>query len=111
MLQIGPQDNVQKALDNARPGEVIRLAEGDYRIKTAVFTPGLTLEGAGADRTRILWDDYAKKLDKTGAEYNTFRTWCAPTGSPCGICPLSTTPFTPRKRGRRWRLPSMATGS
>ncbi len=75
MLQIGPQDNVQKALDNARPGEVIRLAEGDYRIKTAVFTPGLTLEGAGADRTRILWDDYAKKLDKTGAEYNTFRTW------------------------------------
>lgn len=75
MLEITPQADLQKALDQARPGETIRLAEGDYRAKAVLFTPGLTLEGAGADRTRIVWDDYAKKLDGQGVEYNTFRTW------------------------------------
>lgn len=75
MLQIGPQDDLQKVFDGARPGDVIRLAAGDYRMKTTMFTPGLTLVGAGAERTRILWDDYAKKLDDRGVEYNTFRTW------------------------------------
>ena len=58
--------NLQEIFDRARPGETIQLAQGDYRCKTAVFTPGLTLCGAGADRTRIIWDDYAKKLDAEG---------------------------------------------
>ncbi len=75
MIQIDPHGNFQKALDSARPGETIRLAGGEYRVKAAVFTPGLTLCGAGADRTRIVWDDYAKKPDEHGVEYNTFRTW------------------------------------
>ena len=75
MTCIDPHDDLQAALDRARPGETIQLAEGDYRAKAAVFTPDLTLIGAGADRTRILWDDYAKKLDEKGVEYNTFRTW------------------------------------
>lgn len=75
MLDIHPGQDLQKALDKAPPGAVVRLAEGEYRAKAAVFTPGLTLIGAGADRTRIVWDDYAKKLDSSGVEYNTFRTW------------------------------------
>lgn len=75
MLEITSQAGFQKALNEARPGETIRLAEGDYRVKAAIFTQGVTLEGAGADRTRICWDDYAKKLDEDGVEYNTFRTW------------------------------------
>ena len=75
MIELTPQDDFQKALDLARPGETVRLAEGEYHVKAAVFTQGLTLEGAGADRTRIVWDDYAKKLDERGVEYNTFRTW------------------------------------
>ena len=54
---------------------MIKLSEGDYRVKAAIFTPGLTLRGAGAGRTRIVWDDYAKKPDERGVEYNTFRTW------------------------------------
>lgn len=70
-----PGENLQEILDKAQPGEEIRLAEGEYRIKSAIFTPGLTLTGAGADRTRIVWDDFAKKLDEQGREYNTFRTW------------------------------------
>ena len=75
MIHIGPHSDFQKLLDSARPGETVQLAEGEYRVKTAIFTPGLTLQGAGADRTRIVWDDYAKKPDERGLEYNTFRTW------------------------------------
>ena len=75
MINVEPNRNLQEVLDAAPPGETVRLAEGEYRCKTTVFTPGLTLCGAGADRTRIVWDDYAKKLDKDGVEYNTFRTW------------------------------------
>lgn len=70
-----PCANLQKILDSAHPGDVIRLAAGEYRVKAAVFTPGLTLCGAGAERTRIVWDDFAKKKDPAGVEYNTFRTW------------------------------------
>ena len=75
MICADPNRNLQEIFDTAQPGETIRLVEGDYRCKTTVFTPGLTVCGAGADRTRIIWDDYAKKLDSDGVEYNTFRTW------------------------------------
>ena len=75
MIQIDPGCHLQEVFDRARPGDVIRLAEGEYRAKTVISTPNLTLVGAGADRTRIVWDDYAKKLDGAGVEYNTFRTW------------------------------------
>ncbi len=70
-----PQDDLQKALDRAAPGDVIELAAGEFRQKVMVTVPGVTIRGAGADRTRILWDDYAKKLDGEGREYITFRTW------------------------------------
>lgn len=75
MICVSSADELQAALDSARPGGAIRLAPGEYRVKAVVSTPGLTLTGAGADRTRIVWDDYAKKLDGQGVEYNTFRTW------------------------------------
>ena len=75
MTTVGPGENLQDVFDRAPPGEEIRLAEGEYRVKSAIFTPGLTLAGAGADRTRIVWDDFAKKPDEQGREYNTFRTW------------------------------------
>ena len=70
-----PQDDLQRALDAAGPGTVIELAPGDFRQKIMITTPGVTLRGAGADKTRIVWDDYARKLDDMGREYNTFRTW------------------------------------
>lgn len=75
MLHAHPGDDLQALFDSARPGEEICLSEGDFRVKAAIFTPGLTLRGAGAERTRIVWDDYAKKPDEQGREYNTFRTW------------------------------------
>lgn len=75
LISIGSEQDLQTAFDHAQSGETIRLAAGNYRVKSVIFTKGLTLCGAGADRTRIIWDDYAKKLDEFGVEYNTFRTW------------------------------------
>lgn len=74
-MDLTPLDDLQKRLDAAAPGQTIRLAPGDYRRKLMITTPGLTIRGAGAGRTRIIWDDYARKLDGQGREYNTFRTW------------------------------------
>ncbi len=69
------KDDLQKCLDAARPGDIIELGEGEYRCKVMVTVPNLTIKGAGAGKTRIVWDDYAKKLDGQGREYITFRTW------------------------------------
>ncbi|MBQ9458621.1 MAG: pectin esterase [Oscillospiraceae bacterium] len=70
-----PGDDLQKLLDAAAPGTVIRLAPGVYRQKLRLTAPGLTLLGAGASETLLVWDDYAKKIHPDGREYNTFRTW------------------------------------
>ena len=75
MLHIRPGDDVQAVLDSAEPGSLIHFAAGEYRQKLMLRTPGLCLEGEGAERTALIWDDYAKKLDGQGREYNTFRTW------------------------------------
>ena len=72
---VRPGEDVQAAFDRAEPGSVIRFEAGLYRQKLMIKTPGLRLEGAGADQTVLLWGDYAKKLDAQGREYNTFRTW------------------------------------
>jgi len=70
-----PGDDLQKALDAARPGDTVELGEGEFRCKVMVTVPGITIKGQGADKTSIVWNDYAKKLDEQGREYVTFRTW------------------------------------
>lgn len=75
MILVQQGQNLSEILSSAAPGEHIVLPEGEFRIKCMIETPGLTLTGAGADKTRVVWDDYAKKLDEQGREYVTFRTW------------------------------------
>ncbi len=77
MLHLQPGDDLRTNLDKAAPGETVLLAPGTYRAKISISVPGLKLFGSGADRTRIVWGDYAKKTDSQGREYNTFRTWTA----------------------------------
>ncbi len=72
---VTPFDNLQEVFDHACPGDKIQLSEGVFRIKATVFVPGLTICGAGSDKTIIVWDDYANKIHADGKEYNTFRTW------------------------------------
>ena len=74
-ILVRPGVDVQAVLDAAEPGSLVRFAPGVYRQKLMLKTPGLTLAGAGAEKTVLVWDDYAKKLDEKGREYVTFRTW------------------------------------
>ena len=68
-------DDLQAALDSARPGSTVHIAAGVYRQKLLLAVPGLTLLGEGAENTVLIWDDCARKLHADGREYNTFRTW------------------------------------
>jgi len=70
-----PQCDLQALFDSAEEGDLIRFSEGDYRQKTMIRTPGLTLEGAGAGKTRLIYNDYARKEHPIGWEFNTFRTY------------------------------------
>ena len=72
---VRPGDDLQTVFDSAPEGAVIHLTAGVYRQKCLIRTPGLTLLGEGAEETVLVWDDYAKKPDESGREYNTFRTW------------------------------------
>ncbi len=72
---ITPDDRLQAVFDQAEPGTVIHLSAGVYRQKAVIRTPGLTLVGSGREKTRIVFDDYAKKPDAQGFPYITFRTY------------------------------------
>lgn len=74
---IYPTDDLGAILNAAAPGSELQLSEGDFRCKIIIKVPELTIRGQGAGKTRIIWDDYAKKPDALGREYNTFRTWTA----------------------------------
>ncbi|MDO5545675.1 MAG: pectinesterase family protein [Eubacteriales bacterium] len=74
-IQASPADDLQRLFDAAAPGSVICLSPGEYRQKTVIRTPGLTIIGAGAEKTKIVYDDYAEKLDDQGVAYVTFRTY------------------------------------
>ena len=74
-LFLTPRDDLQEALDSAPKGAFVHLASGLYRQKLVIRTPGLTIIGQGAENTKIVFDDYAQKLDEQGREYITFRTY------------------------------------
>lgn len=69
------EDNLQNVLDQAPSGTVIRLPAGVIRQTAVIRTPGLTLIGAGRDRTEIVFDKYANLIDKTGRQLGTFRSF------------------------------------
>lgn len=76
-VKITPQDKLSEILLRAEPHTRILLSEGIYREKIEISVPDLELVGEGAEKTVIIWDDYAKKLDPSGTELNTFRTYTA----------------------------------
>ena len=82
LIQITPDDDLSAILQTAAPDTCIQLAAGEYRCKIEITASGITLIGHDPADTRIVWNDYAKKLDKNGVEYNTFRTYTAAVLAP-----------------------------
>lgn len=76
-VKVTPQDKLSEILLRAEPHTRILLSEGIYREKIEINVPDLELVGAGAEKTVLIWDDYAKKPDPSGTELNTFRTYTA----------------------------------
>ena len=70
-----PGENLEKLINSAAPGTRIVLAPGTYREKIEIRVPDIEIAGSSPADTRIVWGDYAKKLDEKGVEYNTFRTY------------------------------------
>ncbi|MCM1054235.1 MAG: pectinesterase family protein [Bacteroides sp.] len=81
-IRITPKDKLSEALKKAEPFTRIILERGVYREKTEIGVPNITLIGSGRDETVIVYDDYAKKLDESGREYNTFRTYTMAVTAP-----------------------------
>ena len=69
------KNSIQDVLDTLSPGDTLELPEGIIREKLYVRVPSVTIKGAGTDRTRIVFDDYAEKIHEDGKAYNTFRTF------------------------------------
>ncbi len=75
IIHVSPADDLQAVFDQAEMGSTICLAPGIYRQKTMIKTGPLTLVGAGAGKTVLVFDDHARKPHPIGGEYNTFRTY------------------------------------
>lgn len=75
IFHLSPGDDLQTAFDSAPRNAVIFLSPGLYRQKVMIRTAGLTVIGAGAEKTVLVFDDHANKPHPIGGEYNTFRTY------------------------------------
>ena len=106
-ITVGPESPLQDILDMLPPGAIVKLRPGVYRQKLQIRTPGLSLLGAGAEETRLVYDDYARKLHPDGREYNTFRTWtlavCADGVSMRGLS-VENDALSPREKGQEVAL-------
>lgn len=65
---------LQALLDSLEAGDELVLPDGVFSQKLEINVPGITIRGQG-DGTVISYGDYARKLDSSGVEYNTFRTY------------------------------------
>ena len=69
--------NLGRTLTSLPAGEgpiLIRLSAGEYREKCVLSRANVTLEGAGAGLTRIVWGDGAYEILEDGMKRGTFRT-------------------------------------
>jgi pectinesterase len=69
--------------DALPPGPVrVEMAEGEYREKVKATRPGLSIVGAGADRTFLRWDDSASRPLADGERMGTFNSYTLYLGAP-----------------------------
>ncbi len=81
-IHAAPGDKLSELVQTVRPHTRILLEKGVYREKIEITVPDIELVGQDAKDTVIVYSDYAKKMDSTGREYNTFRTYTAAVLAP-----------------------------
>ncbi|MCZ2858685.1 right-handed parallel beta-helix repeat-containing protein [Blastococcus sp. VKM Ac-2987] len=63
-----PGQSIQEAVDRAASGDTITIAPGEYEEAVCIEGKGLTIRGAGADRTVISWPEWATVGDLPDVE-------------------------------------------
>lgn len=81
-IHIKSGESLGAVLGEIKPHTRIVLGEGEFREKIEISMPDVEIIGQGAGKTRIVFDDYAKKIDEQGREYVTFRTYTAAVLAP-----------------------------
>ena len=82
VVELKQNDSISEALKSCGAGSRIVLCPGVYREKLEIDCPNVEIVGSSAEDTKIIWGDYANKLDENGVEYNTFRTYTAAVLAP-----------------------------
>lgn len=62
---------IEQAPNNLSQPYIIKIASGDYYEKLVINKPFITLSGAGADTTRLYFDDYSGKATVNGGNLGT----------------------------------------
>lgn len=75
ILYVTPNDNLHDILTEITRPTTIYLKKGVYRTKLVIAADNVKLIGEDRETTVICYDDYAKKPNSDGREYNTFRTF------------------------------------
>lgn len=74
-LTVTPSDNLQNILSNIYEPTTIYMKKGVYRQKIVVPCNDVKIIGEERETTVVCFDDYAKKVNSDGREFNTFRTF------------------------------------
>lgn len=74
-------DERRAAGDHAASARIV-VAPSEYREKVAVRVGPLSIEGAGAGSTRLVWDDCAARLLPDGERMGTFNSYTLYVGAP-----------------------------
>ncbi len=70
-----PSQTLKDALQTAKSGDTIILANKTYREKLEIEIDNLTIIGNEKGESKIVYDDFANKIHADGQEFNTFRTY------------------------------------
>jgi parallel beta-helix repeat protein len=54
VIRVSPGESIQAAIDQAAPGDTVKVARGTFEENVQIKTPGVTLKGADEDETFIV---------------------------------------------------------
>ncbi len=67
--------SLQKAIDDAVPGDILYISNGIYEEVITIKTPSLILQGEDRDKTIIRYHNYANKFITPDEKCGTFRSY------------------------------------